>query len=138
MKQFFLKLAFGRKWRREFYELLADRVDNGIVLREALERVTARLVEHSPHGLRTEALQYILARFDSGQRLGDALGDLIPENERMLVLAGENSGRISANMRMAANASDAVAEIRSKIVKGMSIPVAMVGMIYGFLFWMGA
>lgn len=132
------RLACGRKWRREFYELLADRVENGIVLREAFVRIITRMAESSPKGIRIRALEAALERFDGGMRLGDALVDIIPDNERMLILSGENSGRIVENLRLAATASDTVALIRSKILKGLSMPVAMLAMVYGFLYWMGA
>jgi len=134
----FRKVFINRAWRTDFYELLAERLDNGITLRDALSRMYARAEGRSPRAPQTTVLKEMLDTVDGGGRLADALGPYVSESEQMLIAAGENSGNLVENLALATKMISVVAELRSKIIKGVQTPALMFGVLYLFMVAMGA
>lgn len=135
--KFFAKMAISQEWRIDLYEVLAERLDNGITLKDSVLKIYERSHSRKPKSARTQLLKAMIDRLESGALMSDALAPYVPEAERMLIAAGETSGTLAHDLGLVVNLIKTNAQLRSKITKGITSPVAMIALVYVFLIWMG-
>lgn len=134
---FFAKLAINKEWRIDLYEVLAERLDNGITLKESLQKLYERSRERKPKSSQTMLLKSMIDKLESGDLMSDALAAYVPEAERMLIAAGETSGTLVKDLGLVIELIKVNSLLRSKIAKGVTSPLLMIGLVYAFFIWMG-
>ncbi|MYM98719.1 type II secretion system F family protein [Duganella vulcania] len=133
------RTQFGEAVRLRVYRKIAAMLANGLPLLKILDDLWERA---SRHGRKpNEPLAIILAdcrrAVQNGRFLGDGLEGWIPSTERMIVLAGEQSGRLEATLQVLTGVVKSRQEIKRVIVGGLAYPMAILAMLLAYLYVFG-
>ncbi len=135
------RIQIGDLHRKAWYEALAKIANDGLPLFNALEFMGSefRKIKHPL----TPIVVLVLSRLHGGgparsaqqrRTLGTELVGLVPDDEAMLIQAGEASGRIAQGLTNAARLVDTKSTLRSTVVGALLKPV---GYIFGLLGLLG-
>ena len=134
---YFQKKAISKEWRIDLYEVLAERLENGMSLTDSLQKIYERAYGRKPKAATTQLLKAMIDSLESGDYMADALAPYVSESERMLIAAGETSGTLANDLGLVVKLIETTTELSSKIKKGISYPIGMIALVYVFLIWMG-
>jgi len=134
-----VKLAFGAKARAELYDIIANFVEDGMPVFEAISEVHLRLErEKSPIAEVTRGVQRAM-RGRSGQAMtvGQALAHWVDPVEAMIIDAGAQAGRVDEGFRMAKRLCETNARVRTTVMGESLYPMALLMMVLGGLILVG-
>lgn len=128
-------LAWDVKARREFYDLMADFIEDSVPVHEATEEIHARYVSIG------DARRHITQRILDDQRgsgghvlgLGASLAAWVPSLEAMAIEAGERSSGPAQGLRMASKLVQVQSAIKTAVIAKLSYPGVLLVMLAGFL-----
>lgn len=129
------RLAFDGKQRKRVYRKLGTMLRNGVrlpVALQALERQATKDGE-KPNAPLARVIRRWRRAVDNGARLGDAMKNSIPQEDALLIIAGEESGRLSNAFDDALMLSDARKKIRGAIIGNLAYPIMLILVAIGFL-----
>jgi type II secretory pathway component PulF len=121
--------------RAEFYEDLAEALDDRAVLVDHLKKHMLRAKANRSHLAGLYALW--LRRMDTLSFSG-ALRGTVPTMDSMVLLAAEASGNLPHGLRFLTFSVRAVAKIRGTIISAIAMPLIVGAMIVGMLYGFGA
>jgi type II secretory pathway component PulF len=121
--------------RAEFYEDLAESLDDRAVLVDYLEKHMLRAKANRSNLSGLYALW--LRRMDTLSFSG-ALRGTVPTMDSMVLLAAEASGNLPQGLRFLTFSVRSVAKIRSTIIMAITMPVVVLAMITGMMYGFGA
>jgi type II secretory pathway component PulF len=132
------KAGFGQKQRIRVYRQIERLLRNGRQLREALDIVYMRFSDDDKHP--TKAVPYILNEWRianrSGKSLGQAMIGWVPNQEQMLIEAGELSGTIGEAFNNVIRIAHSGGKMRTVIIGSIAYPIILgtfiIIMLYGF------
>lgn len=128
----------GSASRRRVYIKLAKLLENGVKILDAISTMRERRVHlHGKNDPMVMALDAWAKRMRNGSTLSDAIAGWVPPQERMMLAAGERSGRLEAALLSNTEVMTAQSEIRSAIIGGVSYPVMLVILAFGMLYLFG-
>lgn len=136
----FAKWSFGfsTSVRRRLWLKLATLLRNGAKITEALATIRARRERsHGKNDPTVLAIDIWVRRLNNGDRFSDAIGDWVPVAERMLLAAGERSGKLDANLVACAESMESQAVIRKAVIGGLAYPILLVIASFCVLFFFG-
>ncbi|MGE4501192.1 MAG: type II secretion system F family protein [Hydrogenovibrio sp.] len=126
--------------RRQFYDSMAAMLDNGVPVTEAIEelkRVRVR-ISGNKH-IEVAAYDYWTKRMQRGQKLSSAVDGWVPDDENILLSAGEQSGTLPETFRELIKIIDTKVKIKKTIMGALLVPVIqlliVLGFILAFAFW---
>lgn len=128
----------GAANRRRIYIKLAKLLENGVKIIDAISTMRDRRMRlHGKNDPVVMAMDAWIKRMRNGSPLSDAVAGWVPAQERMMLAAGERSGRLESALISNTEVMVAQAEIRSAIIGGITYPVMLVMMAFGMLYLFG-
>jgi len=138
-------LEVNRQWARlqltanvrlRAYRKIAKMLSNGLPLLKILEELELRA---SYEGRKpNESLAITLAEWrgvvQNGGMLAEAIAWWVPHTEQMIVMAGEQSGRLEASLLNVCAVVQYSRRIRSAIIGGLAYPIAILAMTIGYVY----
>ena len=143
-----MALDVNRRWARlqlttqarlRLYRKIAKMLANGLPLLKILEELEMRA---SHEGRKpSEPLALTLADWrgivQNGGMLAEAMAWWVPHTEQMIVMAGEQSGRLEASLLNVCAVVQYGRRIRTAIVGGLTYPAVIVAMTIGYVYLFG-
>ncbi|TKC86960.1 type II secretion system protein F [Trinickia terrae] len=143
-----MALELNRRWARlqltgsarlRLYRKIAKMLANGLPLLKILEELEMRA---SHEGRKpNEPLALALADWrrvvQNGGMLAEAMSWWVPHSEQMIVMAGEQSGRLEASLVNVCVVVQYSRRIRGAIVGGLTYPVVILAMTIGYVYLFG-
>ncbi|NRF68452.1 type II secretion system F family protein [Aquincola sp. S2] len=134
----FARLQFGGQVRVRLYRKIATMLANGMSLLRILEELHRRASDdgRKPGDSMAIVLDDWRRSVQNGRMLSEAMHDWVPPSEAMIVMAGEQSGRLEKALSAVVSVVDASSRIRTAIVGGLVYPavVLVLVMVYLYLF----
>jgi type II secretory pathway component PulF len=133
------KIFFYFRWssaaRRDFYDLAANFVADGVPVYDAVQEIGKRWeVEGNPKARVSNAiLASLRGRGGKALRFGQSIGAWVPSMEAMAIDAGEQAGDIAGGLRMASRLTTVANRIRSTIQGEMTYPFMLLLMFGAFM-----
>ena len=126
-----VRLFLPSRTREQVYEALAAYLDNRLNLMDCL----ALLRRHTPKGvwLRESFLDLTRVRLAAGQSFSQALRDMIPGAESMVIAGGEAAGQQAQGLRLAADMVRTRREVLDSVGDALAYPLFLLMLFVGLL-----
>jgi type II secretory pathway component PulF len=133
------RLQLTAKARIRLYRKISTLLSNGLPLLKVLEELQSR---ESDDGRKpNDALAIVLADWrrtvQNGRMLSEAMRGWVPGDEQMIIMAGEQAGRLETALRAVVGVVEAGSRIRGAIVGGLVYPVAILSLVMVYLYLFG-
>ncbi|MCH8621970.1 type II secretion system F family protein [Undibacterium sp. TS12] len=133
------RLQFGENSRLRLYRKVQKMLTNGLPLLKILEDLYRRASDNGKN--KNEPLAIILGdcrrMVQNGHYFAEGLSEWIPDNEKMIILAGEQSGRLEVSLGAVIEVVQAGRKIRAVILAGISYPIAIMVLIIAYVYVFG-
>lgn len=124
--------------RRRIWTKLSKLLSSGVKIRDALDSIRARRLQSvGQYDASVIAIDQWMRRIQNGQRFADAIADWVPSQERMLLAAGERSGRLQEALISCAKVMVVQREIKKAIRNGLVYPVLLVVGVFVMMWFFG-
>ncbi len=139
INRWWARTQFTDSVRLRLYRKIAKMLSNGLPLLKILEELRDRASEQ---GKKTkEPLAIILddcrRTVQNGRLLSDGLEWWIPKSEQMILMAGEQSGKMEVTLMSVINVVQASKKIKAVILGGMAYPLAIFFLIIVYVYVFG-
>lgn len=139
INRWWAKTQFSDTVRLRLYRKMSKMLSNGLPLLKVLEELRDRA---SSQGKKPkEPLAIILddcrRSVQNGRLLSEALEGWVPQAEQMILMAGEQSGRLETTLISVVNVVHARKRINAVIVGGMAYPLAILGLVLSYIYLFG-
>jgi type II secretory pathway component PulF len=133
------KRQFSYSARLHLYRKIAKMLSNGLPLLKALEDLQQRASEggRKPNEPLAIVLDDCRRMVQNGRMLSEGLAWWVPKSEQMIIMAGEQSGRLEVTLSAVVAVVQAEKRIKGLIVGGASYPVALFALIFIYLYLFG-
>jgi type II secretory pathway component PulF len=143
-----MALELNRRWARvqlttharlRLYRKIAKMLANGLPLLKILEELELRASHEGrkPNEPLALTLADWRAAVQNGGMLAEAMAWWVPHTEQMIVMAGEQSGRLEAALLNVCAVVQYSRRIRAAIVGGLTYPAVIVAMTIGYVYLFG-
>ncbi|AIY39642.1 Integral membrane protein [Collimonas arenae] len=133
------KLQFGSTVRLRLYRKIAKMLANGLPLLKILEELQDRASNNGKNP--NEPLAIVLddcrRMVQNGRMLAEGLGRWVPYTEQMIILAGEQGGRLEGTLVALVDVVQSGKKIKSVIVGGVAYPIAIFVLIIVYIYVFG-
>lgn len=133
------KSQFSENQRLRMYRKIAKMLANGLPLLKILDELFLRASDNGKKS--KEPLAIILddcrRMVQNGHLLSEGLDPWIPRNEQMIIMAGEQSGRLEVTMLAVIDVVQAAKKIKGVIIAGISYPIAIFTLILAYIYIFG-
>jgi type II secretory pathway component PulF len=119
------KILYDKSTRCRFYEKLAALIDNGKQMQLSIENLQERASKKSKTDAEAIVLKDVYLKIQQGASLGDALAEYIPMGERMLIMAGEQSGTLPQALNMCAELIKASQKMLGRVLAAIAQPLIL-------------
>lgn len=139
MERKFAKLLFTEDARMAIYKRLANLIKNSTPLDKALEYLNKRASKNftKPKEPLAVVLDEWMRNVRNGRPLSQAMGDFVPDNERMIISAGEQSGDIVSALMSVVSVVDASKRMRKAVLGAVFYPLFLFASAIGVLILFG-
>lgn len=139
INRWWAKTQFSDTVRLRLYRKMAKMLSNGLPLLKVLEELRDRA---SSQGKKPkEPLAVILddcrRGVQNGRLLSEALEGWVPKAEQMILMAGEQSGRLEGTLLSVVAVVQANKKINAVIVGGLAYPVAILFLVLAYIYLFG-
>ena len=133
------KQKFSGAVKARMYNKLSSFLDNGVPLPKALEIMLLHASDDGkkPNTPTAIVLKAWLAQIRNGKSLGIAVKGWVPDNDRIIIEAGERAGTLSGALKNALFIEKSNKQIRSAVKKGIAYPMVLIGVAMGLLLMYG-
>jgi len=140
LNRWWAKTQFTDTARLRLYRKMSKMLSNGLPLLKVLEELRDR---ESHQGKKPkEPLAIILddcrRGVQNGRLLSETLESWVPRAEQMILMAGEQSGKLEATLVAVVNVVQARKKINAVIVGGMTYPLAILALVLAYVYLFGA
>lgn len=137
--QWFAQTQFDARQRVRVYKQLADMLTNNVRIEQLLQELYDRASKKGEKPNEAAALMFDAWRLGvkRGSRLADSMGDWIPPTDRMIILAGEESGNLPGALRSLVRVTEASRKIKSAATFGMLYPIGLMLAMAAYLWMFG-
>lgn len=133
------RTQFSETARLRLYRKVSKMLANGLPLLKILEELRDRASHSGQH--QNDPMAIILndcrRLVQNGRTFGEALESWAPKTERMIIMAGEQSGRLEATLLSVIEVVQAGKKIKSVIIAGVTYPIAILILIVCYLYVFG-
>jgi type II secretory pathway component PulF len=135
----FAKLQFGFSKRVAFYREFASLLRAGMAKTDAIALLAEVAADEGRRAKQPVAvvLNEVLRNMRNGQSFGEAIRQIVPPEDRMILEAGENSDDFPAQLDEYCGTMRKKRKIIGTIVGGLAYPILLFLMVYGMLFYFG-
>ena len=139
LKRKFIKSQFSGKMRERTYRKLATFLRNGVSLPDALRIMYEHESEDGKYVNRPQAviLNDWRKQIANGRSFGRAVREWVPPGDRIILEAGEESGRLDQALENALFIQGSSRKIKSAIVGGLAYPALLMALAMGFMVMFG-
>lgn len=124
--------------RRRLWMKLSRLLDNGVPIIQGLESIrNRRLKNTSPNDPTVMAIGEWLRKLHNGSSFSQAIGDWVPNDERMLIAAGESGGQLETVLILSTEIMEGKSRIKAAIFSGTVYPIVLVCLVFGMLYLFG-
>lgn len=124
--------------RRRLWLKLSKLLENGVNIIQALESIrTRRLRSNSANDPTVIAIGEWLKKLHNGASFSQAIANWVPDDERMLISAGENGGELESVLISTTEIMDGKSRIKSAILGGTIYPLVLICLAFGMLYLFG-
>jgi type II secretory pathway component PulF len=139
INRWWAKTQFTVGARLRLYRKIAKMLENGLPLLKILEELHDRAAQN---GLKpNEPLAIVIddcrRMVQNGRLLSEGLAYWIPKSEQMIIMAGEQSGRLNVTLAAVIEVVQAGKKIKSVIIAGVSYPIIIFSLIIVYVYVFG-
>jgi type II secretory pathway component PulF len=138
LHRWWAKTQMTERARLSLYRKIAKMLSNGLPLLKILEELRDRAScgGRKPDDAMAVVLDDCRRLVQNGRMLSEALDHWIPQTEQMIIMAGEQSGRLETTLSSVIDVVVSRRKIRNVIVGGMVYPIAVLALtlVYIYLF----
>jgi type II secretory pathway component PulF len=140
LDRFRMILEFDAKRRRRTLQKIAMYLRENVQLVDGLDQMSryAKKDGQDPNNLLGKIYQHWANQVAEGIPFAQAIRGFIPEGERQLIMAAEQSGRLAAGINEAVELRSNLDEIIRVIRSGIAYPIVSIAFVIGCLIWMAA
>jgi type II secretory pathway component PulF len=133
------KTQFSASARVRLYRKIAKMLTNGLPLLRILEVLRERASDNGrkPQEPLAIVLDDCRRQVQNGRMLSESLEGWAPRPERMILLAGEQSGNVEAALLAVVDVVQAQQRIQAVIVGGLVYPSSILALILGYVYLFG-
>lgn len=133
------RLQLTTQVRLRLYRKIAKMLSNGLPLLKVLEELELRASHEGrkPNESQAVTLSDWRRAVQNGGMLSEAMEWWVPHTEQMIIMAGEQSGRIEAALLTVSGVVQSSRRIRTAIVGGLAYPIAILVMTIGYVYLFG-
>lgn len=133
------RLQLTTQLRLRLYRKIAKMLGNGLPLLKVLEELELRASHEGRKPSESQAITLSDWRLvvQNGGMLSEAMQWWVPHTEQMIIMAGEQSGRIEEALLTVAGVVQSSKRIRAAIIGGLAYPSALLAMTIGYLYLFG-
>lgn len=139
LNRWWARTQFTDTLRLSLYRKIAKMLSHGLPLLKILEELRDRASEHGKRP--NEPLAIVLddcrRMVQNGRPLADGLEWWVPKAEQMIVMAGEQSGKLEHTLMAVVDVVRAGKRIKSVIVGGIAYPLAIFALIIVYVYLFG-
>lgn len=136
-----LNLAWARwqfrrdhRTRQGLWRKLAKLLHDGIPIIAGLQEIRALRDPGAPLAI---AIQHWLRGMNNGRQLSEVIAPWVTPQERMLILAGEQAGKLEQALHSVVKLARAGAAIRAAVLAGLAYPAFLLLLALGALYFFG-
>jgi type II secretory pathway component PulF len=139
VKKTIRKINFNSKVRLRIYRKIGTMIKYGIPLQRVLEMLYMQASSNGqkPTDNTAVILKAWVREIKNGHPLSIAASSWIPDNERMMIEAGEESQSLPDSLDDLVKINQGMQKIRATVVGGIIYPIILLGFICGVLFLFG-
>lgn len=139
VNRWWAKTQFSDSVRLRLYRKIAKMLSNGLPLLRILEELRDRASEHGrkPNEPLAIVLDDCRRMVQNGRLLSEGLEWWIPRTEQMIIMAGEQAGRLEVTLVAVTDVVQAEKKIKSVIVGGIIYPVAVFSLVIVYIYMFG-
>lgn len=139
LNRWWAKTQFSDSVRLRMYRKIAKMLSNGLPLLKILEELRDRASQQGakPNDPLAVVLDDCRRMVQNGRLLSDALEWWVPKTEQMILMAGEQSGRLEVTLIAVIEVVQAEKKIKSVIVGGVIYPAAVFSLILVYIYLFG-
>lgn len=139
INRYWARLQLSSDTRLRLYRKIGKMLTNGLPLLRVLDELELRASSEGRKPNAPEAI--VLAEWrravQNGGTLAEGMEWWVPYAEQMIILAGEQSGRLEKSLEAVAEVVTAGRSIRSAVVGGLAYPIAVLTMVVAYLYLFG-
>jgi type II secretory pathway component PulF len=139
LNRWWARTQFAEGARLRLYRKIGTMLNNGLPLLKILDELWDRASDRGAKP--NEPLAIVLAdcrrMVQNGRPLCDGLDGWIPASERMIIMAGEQSGRLEVTLQVLVGVVQAQKEIKRVILGGLAYPAAILTLIVVYIYVFG-
>ncbi|SHH50829.1 type II secretion system F family protein [Ferrimonas marina] len=129
------KIQFSRQIRLKLYETIAAFVSQGVPVHDCLTLLAEKYANLNKSDVRAIAIKHWADGMGAGSSFAEMLAEWAPENEVIIIRAGEKRGNLGEAMLNAIVVTEAASKMTSTITSQLAYPafltLALVGLIVG-------
>ena len=133
------KFQLNARARLRLYRKIATLLANGLPLLKVLDELHRR--ESADGQKPREPLAIVLAEWrrtvQNGRMLSEAMQGWAPHAEQMIIMAGEQAGRVETALLAVAGVVESSHRIKAAILGGIAYPCAILSMVLAYLYLFG-
>lgn len=136
VKKTLRRIAFSSKLRLRVYRKISTMIKYGIPLQRVLEMLYMQASSNgkNPSNNMAIIMQSWIRDIKNGHTLSVAVSSWVPDNERMMIEAGEESQSMSDSLDDLIKITQGMRNIKSTVMGGIIYPIVLLGFICGVLF----
>jgi type II secretory pathway component PulF len=139
LHRWWARTQFNEGGRLRLYRKIATMLANGLPLLKILDELWERASVQG--GKPNEPMAIVLAdcrrMVQNGRPLCDGLEWWVPRTEKMIIMAGEQSGRLEVTLNVLVGVVQSQKEIKRVIVSGLTYPLAILSLIVIYIYVFG-
>lgn len=133
--------AFRKRgeYRILFYKKISSFLSAGVPIMKILGAIKSQKERKKSPDKDSEyvVVMDILEKINSGEKFSEAIKELIPSQEYLLISAGEKSGDIPGNLKLCMNMIEDSVKIKSTARKALAYPITMAFAIIALFYGLG-
>jgi type II secretory pathway component PulF len=139
INRWWAKFQFTANVRLRLYRKVAKMLSNGLPLLKILEELQARATQGGAN--KNDPLAIVLddcrRMVQNGRMFSEGLSSWVPRTEQMIIMAGEQSGRLQTTLTAVIEVVQAGRQIRGVILGGIAYPIAILTLIIAYVYVFG-
>ncbi|HYD63743.1 MAG TPA: type II secretion system F family protein [Noviherbaspirillum sp.] len=139
LNRYWAKLQLSDAVRLNLYRKIAKMLSNGLPLLKILEELWKRASDdgRKPNEPMAVVLDDCKRMVQNGRMLSEGLTWWVPKTEQMIIMAGEQSGRLESTLIAIIDVVQAGKKIKSVIIGGVLYPIAILMLVVAYLYIFG-
>lgn len=139
LNRWWARTQFSDTTRLRLYRKIAKMLSNGLPLLKILDELHDRASYHGkkPHEPVAIVLNDCRRMVQNGRLLSEGLEWWVPKAEQMIIMAGEQSGRLEATLISVIDVVQSGKKIKSVILGGLAYPLAILALVLVYIYLFG-